>query len=205
MKALLGAAQPQASLVDTPVVVMCVLRSEVMVCVWSKDKPGKVVELEAAWARWWGSRGDERGASPDLLVAHAGHTATRRAMRRVCLVSSSVCLVFSLSRLAHFVLCPSPHAPHHYHRRGALPKAHTSPPSPRQRRLPSSASTRTPDSTRHHEPPAACPTAPPSRPTGSLLLRLGHGKQPPRMRALLCCQHGPTTQGQHPRDPVKPG
>lgn len=49
MKALLGAAQPQASLVETPVVVMCVLRSEVMVCVWSKDKPGKVVELEAAW------------------------------------------------------------------------------------------------------------------------------------------------------------
>lgn len=61
----------------------------------------------------------------------------------------------------------------------------------------------TPARHHEHESPAPCPAASPPRPAGSLLC-LGHGNPPPRMRALLC-QHGPTTQGQHPRDPDKPG
>ena len=44
---------------------------------WSKDKPGKVVELEAAWGYgWWGSRGESRSVSGGRLffAAAAGRT-----------------------------------------------------------------------------------------------------------------------------------
>ena len=160
-------------------------------------------------ARWWGSRGESSSQERlrisnrvCLLVAHAGHTQGHAPRLLGLLVSLSS--VFFVSVGSFCPLSIPPRTPP-LSQEGRSTQGTHFPAFPRQRRLSSSASTRTPDSTRHHEPPAACPSAPPSRPTGSLLLRLGHGKQPPRMRALLCCQHGPTTQGQHPRDPVKPG
>lgn len=134
-------------------------------------------------------------------------SGTRRPRAGPCAsFLESVCLFSSrLLRLSWLILSPvhPPTRPLSQEGRSSFPlPRHTSPPSPRQR-LSSPQAPRTPDNTRHHEPPTPSPPTSPPRPASSLLLRLNHGKHPPRMRALLC-QHGPPTQGQHPRHPDKP-